>query len=40
MWVAAEWRITKIRGSRITFVADWTAGQRNDIRLQLTGLSG
>jgi len=38
--VPAEWRITKIRGSRISFVADWSAGQRNDIRLQITGLGG
>lgn len=30
-----EWRVTIIRGDRFTFVADWTAGQRNDIRLQM-----
>lgn len=33
-----EWRITTIRGDRFTFVADWTAGQRNDIRLQVVGI--
>ena len=33
-----EWRVTTIRGSRFTFVADWTAGQRNELRLaMLTG---
>jgi GntR family transcriptional regulator len=33
-----EWRVTAIRGSRFTFVADWTAGQRNELRLaMLTG---
>ncbi|HEY5662750.1 MAG TPA: GntR family transcriptional regulator [Ilumatobacter sp.] len=32
-----EWRITAIRGDRFTFVADWTAGQRNDLRLQMLG---
>jgi GntR family transcriptional regulator len=30
-----EWRVTTIRGSRFSFVADWTAGQRNEIRLQM-----
>ncbi|MDJ0768425.1 MAG: GntR family transcriptional regulator [Ilumatobacter sp.] len=30
-----EWRITTIRGDRFTFVADWTAGQRNELRLQM-----
>ena len=30
-----EWRVTYIRGDRFTFVADWTAGQRNEIRLQM-----
>lgn len=30
-----EWRQTLIRGDRFTFVADWTAGQRNEIRLQM-----
>ena len=30
-----EWRVTIIRGDRFTFVADWTAGQRNEIRLQM-----
>ena len=29
-----EWRVTTIRGDRFTFVADWTAGQRSEIRLQ------
>ena len=33
-----EWRITTIRGDRFTFVADWTAGQRNEIRLQMMGI--
>ena len=33
-----EWRITTIRGDRFTFVADWTAGQRNEIRLQMVGI--
>ena len=32
-----EWRITTIRGDRFTFVADWTAGQRNELRLQMIG---
>lgn len=32
-----EWRVTIIRGDRFTFVADWTAGQRNDLRLEMTG---
>ena len=27
-----EWRITTIRGDRFTLVADWTAGQRNELR--------
>ena len=27
--------ITTIRGDRFSFVADWTAGQRNEIRLQM-----
>lgn len=30
-----EWRVTIIRGDRFTFVADWTAGQRNELRLQM-----
>lgn len=30
-----EWRLTAIRGNRFTFVADWTAGQRNEMRLQM-----
>lgn len=30
-----EWRRTMIRGDRFTFVADWTAGQRNDLRFQM-----
>lgn len=30
-----EWRITTIRGDRFSFVADWTAGQRNEMRLQM-----
>ena len=30
-----EWRVTLIRGDRFTFVADWTAGQRNEIRAEL-----
>lgn len=30
-----EWRVTTIRGSRFTFVADWTAGQRSDLRLKM-----
>lgn len=29
---ALEWRVTTIRGDRFTFVADWTAGQRNELR--------
>ncbi len=33
-----EWRVTTIRGDRFTLVADWTAGQRNEIRLQMVGL--
>lgn len=35
-----EWRITHIRGHRFTFVADWTAGQRNELRLQVVGIGG
>ena len=27
-----EWRITVIRGDRFTLLADWTAGQRNELR--------
>lgn len=27
-----EWRVTAIRGDRFTLVADWTAGQRNELR--------
>jgi GntR family transcriptional regulator len=30
-----EWRTTTIRGDRFSFVADWTAGQRSDMRLQM-----
>lgn len=30
-----EWRVTTIRGDRFSYVADWTAGQRNEIRLQM-----
>jgi len=30
-----EWRITTIRGNRFTFVADWTAGQRNDLQIKM-----
>lgn len=30
-----EWRVTTIRGGRFTFVADWTAGQRNEVRFQM-----
>ena len=29
---ALEWRVTTIRGDRFTLVADWTAGQRNELR--------
>lgn len=29
---AIEWRVTTIRGDRFTLVADWTAGQRNELR--------
>lgn len=32
-----EWRRTTIRGDRFTFVADWTAGQRNELRFQMLG---
>ncbi len=35
-----EWRVTTIRGDRFTFVADWTAGQRNELRLQMSGIGG
>ncbi|MEZ5298917.1 MAG: GntR family transcriptional regulator [Ilumatobacteraceae bacterium] len=31
-----EWRLTLIRGDRFTFVADWTAGQRSELRIQMT----
>lgn len=31
-----EWRRTLIRGDRFSFVADWSAGQRSDLRLQMT----
>ena len=27
-----EWRVTTIRGDRFTLLADWTAGQRNELR--------
>jgi GntR family transcriptional regulator len=27
-----EWRVTTIRGDRFTLVADWTAGQRSELR--------
>jgi GntR family transcriptional regulator len=30
-----EWRVTSIRGDRFGFVADWTAGQRSELRLQM-----
>ncbi len=30
-----EWRVTTIRGDRFSFVADWTAGQRNEMHLQM-----
>jgi GntR family transcriptional regulator len=30
-----EWRVTTIRGDRFSLVADWTAGQRNEIRIQM-----
>jgi GntR family transcriptional regulator len=33
--VRIEARITVIRGDRFTLVADWTAGQRNEMRLQM-----
>lgn len=33
--VPIEARITLIRGDRFTLVADWTAGQRNEMRLQM-----
>ncbi len=32
-----EWRTTTIRGDRFTFVADWSAGQRNELRFQMIG---
>ena len=32
-----ESRVTLIRGDRFTLVADWTAGQRNEMRLQMLG---
>jgi GntR family transcriptional regulator len=35
-----EWRRTMIRGDRFTFVADWTAGQRNDLRFQMVQAAG
>ncbi|MAT05245.1 MAG: GntR family transcriptional regulator [Acidimicrobiaceae bacterium] len=31
-----EWRHTLIRGDRFSFVADWTAGQRSELRLRMT----
>ena len=34
--MSIEWRITTIRGDRFSFVADWTTGQRNELRIQLT----
>ena len=30
-----EWRVTAIRGDRFTLVADWTAGQRNELRPEM-----
>ncbi len=30
-----EWRVTTIRGDRFSFVADWTAGQRHEMHLQM-----
>jgi GntR family transcriptional regulator len=33
-----EWRVTTIRGDRFTLVADWTAGQRNELRPHMTGV--
>ena len=33
--VPIEARVTLIRGDRFTLVADWTAGQRNEMRLQM-----
>jgi GntR family transcriptional regulator len=30
-----EWRVTTIRGDRFSFVADWTAGQRNEMNIQM-----
>jgi GntR family transcriptional regulator len=30
-----EWRVTTIRGDRFSFVADWSAGQRNEMHLQM-----
>jgi GntR family transcriptional regulator len=34
--MAIEWRVTIIRGDRFSFVADWTTGQRNELRIQLS----
>ena len=31
----SEWRVTVIRGSKIAFVADWTAGQRSELRIEM-----
>ncbi|MEZ5236662.1 MAG: GntR family transcriptional regulator [Acidimicrobiia bacterium] len=30
-----EWRVAAIRGSRFSLVADWSAGQRNEMRIQM-----
>lgn len=30
-----EWRITTTRGDRFAFLADWSAGQRTDLRFQM-----
>lgn len=35
-----EWRRTTFRGDRFTFVADWTAGQRNELRFQMVQEAG
>lgn len=35
-----EWRVTHIRGNRFSFVADWTAGQRSEMRLQMVAPAG
>lgn len=35
-----EWRITTIRGDRFTFVADWSAGQRNELRPHMREAAG